>query len=338
MSGSRRAGVGVGAGVGVAELRPVGEGRPVAELVEAPRRSTRAGVTAERGCCNTRVCMRLPRERAAAVIDDDFDSRPGSTTSLLRTIVGLYLRDLGGWISIAHLVALLELLDVPASSTRMAVTRLKKKGLLTAEDVSGTAGYRIADDALAMLERGDRRIFTPRRMAATDGWCLVSFSIAETERDRRHQLRKRLTGIGCGTVSPALWIAPAYLRDEIEGILDSLDLRGAATLFDSSGERTGTEVAAWWDLDALAALHRLFLAEAQDGASAPAFARYIRGIDAWRGIPYLDPGLPLAVLPTDWPGVKSERLFARLVAECADAAGDVVRASTRPATRGRVRP
>jgi len=265
------------------------------------------------------------------MIDDDFDSRPGSATSLLRTIIGLYLRELGGWISIAQLVALLELLDVPASSTRMAVTRLKKKGLLTPEDLDGTVGYRIAEDALAMLERGDRRIFTPRRMAAEDGWLLLSFSIAESERDRRHQLRKRLSGIGCGTVTAALWIAPGYLADEIGGILDSLDLRNSTTLFTSPDSRTARDVAGWWDLDALAGLHRGFIAEVSDGSGTP-FARYIRGIDAWRSIPYLDPGLPLELLPADWPGIESERLFARLVAECADAAGGVVRASTGSAT------
>ena len=259
------------------------------------------------------------------MIDDDFDSRPGSATSLLRTIIGLYLRELGGWISIGQLIALLELLDIPASSTRMAVTRLKKKGMLAAQDVDGTAGYRIADDALTMLERGDRRIFTPRRMSATDGWILVSFSIAETERDRRHQLRKRLSGIGCGTVSPALWIAPAYLTEEIDGILDSLGLRGSATLFTSPDSRSPHEVAGWWDLHALASLHLGFIAEVTQGQADSSFARYIRGIDAWRSIPYLDPGLPLAVVPADWPGIESERLFARLVDECADAAAEVVR-------------
>lgn len=265
------------------------------------------------------------------MIDDDFDSRPGSATSLLRTIIGLYLRELGGWISTAHLIALLELLDIPASSTRMAVTRLKKKGLLTAEDRNGAVGYRIADDTLAMLERGDRRIFTPRRMTADDGWLLLSFSIAESERDRRHQLRKRLSGIGCGTVTAALWIAPGYLADEIGGILDSLDLRSSTTLFSSPDTRTTREVATWWDLDALAHLHRAFITEVAQ-SSGTDFARYIRGIDAWRSIPYLDPGLPLELLPVDWPGIESERLFAELVAECADAAAGVVRASTGSAT------
>jgi phenylacetic acid degradation operon negative regulatory protein len=259
------------------------------------------------------------------VIDDDFDSRPGSATSLVRTVIGLYLRDLGGWISIAHLVALLGLLDVPAASTRMAVARLKKKGLLAPEETDGTTGYRIVGGTLDMLERGDRRIFTPRRMAEGDGWCLVSFSIAEAERDRRHQLRRRLSSIGCGTVSPALWIAPAYLSNEVKGILNELGLHASATLFSTPEVRTATEVAAWWDLDALALLHERFITEALHGTSSTPFARYIRGIDAWRSIPYLDPGLPLTLLPADWPGIESERLFARLISECADAAGEVVR-------------
>ena len=41
---------------------------------------------------------------------DDLDARPGSTTSLVRTIVGLYIRELGGWISSTHLIALMDAL------------------------------------------------------------------------------------------------------------------------------------------------------------------------------------------------------------------------------------
>ncbi len=40
---------------------------------------------------------------------DDMDSRPpGSTTSLLRTVIGLYLRDAGGWMSAKDMVTLME--------------------------------------------------------------------------------------------------------------------------------------------------------------------------------------------------------------------------------------
>jgi phenylacetic acid degradation operon negative regulatory protein len=137
---------------------------------------------------------------------DDLDSRPGSTTSLLRTVVGLYLRRLGGWIPVADLIQLMEDLDVPAPRTRTAVVRLKRKSLLVPRTVDRVIGYDLHPDAPAMLAAGDRRIFQPRSMAPDDAWCLVSFSLPEELRDVRHQLRRRLDGIGCGTDSPALWI------------------------------------------------------------------------------------------------------------------------------------
>ena len=61
-----------------------------------------------------------------SAILDDMDSRPGSTTSLLRTIVGLYLRRLGGWIAIADLLRLMGELGVTAPNARTAVVRLKQ--------------------------------------------------------------------------------------------------------------------------------------------------------------------------------------------------------------------
>jgi len=48
----------------------------------------------------------MPTTRTAAVLDDA-DSRPGSATSLLRTIIGCYLRRLGGWIAAPALMELM---------------------------------------------------------------------------------------------------------------------------------------------------------------------------------------------------------------------------------------
>lgn len=271
---------------------------------------------------------------------DDMDSRPGSTTSLLRTVVGIYLRELGGWISVADLLELMDALGVPAPRARTALARVKKKELLIPETRDRVVGYRLAPDAVAMLARGDRRIYHPRNMSDDAQWCLVSFSIPEEDRHLRHQLRRRLHWIGCGTVSPALWIAPAYLMNEIEEILEELEVRDRATVFPAGRPRTAAPladaVAEWWDLDAIRAYHEAFLSEHaahladDDQVISPreAFAIYIRSIDTWRIVPYIDPGLPPALLPGDWPGNASSALLLALRQRLSGPATDYVAAVT----------
>lgn len=262
---------------------------------------------------------------------DDIDARPGSTASLLRTLIGLYLRRLGGWIPASALVSLVGDLGVAQPQTRTAITRLKQKALLLSER-RDTAGYALNPAAVRMLETGDRRIFEMRQMTDTDGWCLVSFSVPESARDVRHQLRRRLQWIGAGNVSPALWICPGHLQSEVEAILDGLGVRRGATLFPAGTpitDGTPAEAAArWWDLDALRAEHEAFQAAASSLPEEP-FAAYVRLIDAWRMLPYVDPGLPPVMLPADWPGARSFAEFARLQSTLAEPAWRHVERATR---------
>ena len=247
--------------------------------------------------------------------------RPGSATSLLRTIIGSYLRSLGGWITSAALMELMTTVGLNQTRTRTAILRVRGKGILAAEERDGRAGYALEPAALPRLARGDRRIYSPRVMNATDRWCLISYSIPESQRQLRHQLRRHLSGIGCGTVSAALWICPEYLTGEVEEILTDLGVRGSAaiflvgeTRFDGGLERA---VAQWWDLPAIASAHEAFLSAYESLATEElttrqAFASWIGCLDAWRVIPYVDPGLPAAWLPAAWPGKRSIPLFADL--------------------------
>nr|WP_201471148.1 PaaX family transcriptional regulator C-terminal domain-containing protein [Microbacterium hydrocarbonoxydans] len=280
----------------------------------------------------------MAAERAEQVAEkpvlDDIDARPGSTASLLRTLIGLYLRPLGGWISAADLVALAGDLGIPTAQARTGITRLKQKGLLLAER-RHAVGYRLNPDAATMLERGDRRIFEMREMTDADRWCLISFSIPESARSIRHQLRRRLQWIGAGVVSPALWICPGHLQSDVQQIVAELDARAWVTTFQADTPmtpRTLPEAAAqWWDLDALRAEHLAFQRSLAALADEP-FAAYVQLIDSWRMLPYLDPGLPPAMLPADWPGGRSYSEFARLSQTHADAAWRHVRdvASSTP--------
>ena len=275
---------------------------------------------------------------AGAVVLDDFDSRPGGSMSLLRTIVGSILRQLGGWMPTAGAVTMLDALDVPASTARSTLTRLAARGVLAREPRDGIAGYALRAEAVPMLERGDERIFQPTA-SADAGWCLVSFSIPERHRDRRHQLRRRLDWVGCGTVGDALWIGPERVADDVIDILADLELTDEVTVFTGArplAERPLAELAGrWWDLERVRMLHQGFLdryasagaadadayaAGASDAGDRDAFATWVGALDEWRVIPYLDPGLPQTALPAGWPGPASRELFAVIGERYADAA------------------
>jgi phenylacetic acid degradation operon negative regulatory protein len=280
-----------------------------------------------------------PATRRAAVLDDA-DSRPGSATSLLRTIVGCYLRRLGGWIAAEALIELMTTVGVNQARTRTAILRVRGKGLLAPEVREGYVGYALDPAAIPTLARGDRRIYASRQMGTSDRWCLISYSIPESQRQRRHQLRRRLSWIGCGTVTAALWICPEYLTGEVEEILTELGVRASASIFLADETRVdgglGRAVGQWWDLPAIAARHQAFLSAygsvvGEDLAPRQAFATWIGCLDAWRVIPYIDPRLPAAWLPADWPGNLSIPLFADLREQLEDLSGRYVRhVTSRP--------
>jgi len=257
----------------------------------------------------------------AEVILDDIDARPGSATSLLRTFIGLYLRELGGEISSRALVHLAGDLGIPAPQARTAITRLKQRGLLLSSE---SGGHVLNPAAIRMLERGDDRIFTVRTMQPGDEWILVSATVPETRRDLRHQLRRRLQFIGAGAVSAGLWILPGHLDAEVEALLHELGARDFATLFRTADPRPAQPLSdaarSWWDLEALRAEHERFLASVDALDTSAPFAAHVHLVDSWRVLPYIDPGLPAELLPADWPGARSAAAFTELSERLAEPA------------------
>jgi phenylacetic acid degradation operon negative regulatory protein len=256
----------------------------------------------------------MPTSTGSSVLPPD---RPGSPSSLIVSFAGTYLRDLGGWIPVAALIDCLSSVDLSAPSVRQAIVRLKSRGFLDAERRGGEAGYRLTDAGLSDLTTGDRRIFRPSRSTEADGWVLAVFSVPESDRHLRHDLRTELAWLGFGTVSPGVWIAPRTLADPTRALLTDAGLDRYVTWFGAQ-HLTEIDVAAWWDLDALRGQYETFLANhrAEVAASAladeQAFARHLRLIDEWRLFPRLDPGLPDSLLPPNWPAKAAWELFDTL--------------------------
>jgi phenylacetic acid degradation operon negative regulatory protein len=243
---------------------------------------------------------------------------------LILTLYGLYARDEQNWLSVGSVVRLLGDLGIDSAGVRSSISRLKRRGVLRAMKAGGTAGYALSDEILEVLREGDRRIFTRQRASESDGFVLVIYSVPESEREKRHQLRATLTRMGFGTASPGVWIAPGNLYDEVARTLARLELESYVDLFRSRYEAFGTlraKVGEWWDLPAIDAEYDAFIRRYQDArtrwkssadATRTAFTVYVPLLTEWRRLPYLDPGIPLDLLPGSWNGVKAAELFADL--------------------------
>lgn len=255
------------------------------------------------------------------------DDRPPAQRlrTLLVSFLGSVVHRTGGWMPIGGAVELLGQAGLDSASVRTAVFRLKKRGWLDSERRDGVRGYALTGTALAELTAGDEIIWRSRRPAdLAQGWCVINFSVPETQRDKRHQLRSRLTSLGFGNIGAAVLIAPARLRPAAEKTVAEQGLTGQCAIFVGDyvgGKDMDALLNEAWDLKGIDGRYRRFTdtyapteRELTALGGREAFVRYLEVIDDWRKLPYRDPGLPPEVLPADWSGPAATALFERLVA------------------------
>lgn len=109
-----------------------------------------------------------------------------------------------------------------------------------------------------------------------------------------------------------MWIAPARTRPELERVIGELDLAEFCAVFVGdyvAGQELAGLVAKSWDLVGIDRRYRQFLAqftpaliEAESPNLRPerAFVLYLEVVNAWRPLPFEDPGLPRDLLPVEW--------------------------------------
>ncbi|WP_055701793.1 PaaX family transcriptional regulator C-terminal domain-containing protein [Streptomyces silaceus] len=110
-----------------------------------------------------------------------------------------------------------------------------------------------------------------------------------------------------------MWIAAdaggvAALKD----LLREQGLAPHATWLVARGEDDGEIVARAWDLTAVRAAHEEFVGRfgaVRADSDEAAFVLRTRLVHAWRGTFERDPRLPRQLLPPDWPGFASTKLF-----------------------------
>jgi len=281
---------------------------------------------------------------------------PAGPRALIVTVYGAYARQIGGWIAVADLITLMAPLGVDEQSVRSSISRLKQRDVLQPERRGQVAGYALTGWGRRLVAAGDQRILLRRPPARlSDGWLLAVFSVPETERSQRHQLRSRLAWLGFGAVAAGVWVAPSHVLGEAREVLARHGLDRYVTFFRAEylpapDGRPGSDqreaVAAWWDLDALHTAYAEFIAEhgptsrRTPHTDQDAFTHYTRALTSWRRLPYLDPRLPAETLPRHWNGERAADVFFGIKELLADPALRHVREVTSrryagPGTRRR---
>ncbi|MEO6091085.1 MAG: PaaX family transcriptional regulator C-terminal domain-containing protein [Umezawaea sp.] len=243
--------------------------------------------------------------------------------SALFDVYGGHLRERGGAATIAALVRLLEPLDFAAPAVRTAVSRTVRQGWLHPVRLADGPGYAMTPRAERRLDEAAARIYRTRPSTWDGRWHVLVLEELPG-RESRERLASSLQLLGYGALGPVTWIAP---RPSPE-LADVLAAEGvAASTFHGGHEGDDGELAGRaWDLAALGRDYAAFVAEwapvmsGVDGSAPPgSFAASQRLLHAWRKFLFRDPGLPLELLPADWPGTGAAEFFDRHTARLAPA-------------------
>jgi len=260
--------------------------------------------------------------------------------SLLLTVLGEYVLDLGEPVWTGALLRALAALGVGAPAARQAVTRSAAEGWLARDRVGRRTRWTLTPPTRDLLVRGRERIYGFQGITTDwDGrWLLVMVSVPEGRRDDRHRIRTRLAWAGFGSLGQGTWITP-HLEREREALLAIEDLGSGAQAASfvarhgSIGEEQELVASAWGGLDRLerhyAAFADVFGCWRPGLHPEDAFVAQTRLVHEWRKFPFLDPGLPERFLPAGWRGVEASEVFRRRHTEWADPATAWFRSGNR---------
>ncbi|HEU5161267.1 MAG TPA: PaaX family transcriptional regulator C-terminal domain-containing protein [Streptosporangiaceae bacterium] len=241
-----------------------------------------------------------------------------SARSLLLTLLGEFVLPAGRAVWTATFLAALGLLDVEEKAVRQALARSAAEGWLAGERRGRRTAWRLTPSGHGLLTDGTERIYSfGRPMREWDGqWLLVLASVPETNRRLRHLLRTRLSWNGLGNLSPGVWVTPHPEREhDVREVLREIGVGDSSTIFvgrlgdlDEARQVAGQA----WHLDRIEQAYEDFLDAVRalrPRDDAETFAAHTRLVQEWRRFPFLDPGLPVELLPAGWSGSRAYELF-----------------------------
>jgi phenylacetic acid degradation operon negative regulatory protein len=245
--------------------------------------------------------------------------RSGSSAkALLLTALGEFVLPHRGTIWTSTVIRSLGALSVEERNARQALARLADQGVVRSHREGRRACWHLTDAGRALLTSGTERIY---EFGGSDDvwdgrWLVVLCSVPEEQRAKRHSLRSQLSFAGFGFLAPGVALSPHLDREVVANqVLEDLELVPGAVVFRAeAGDLASTEelLERAWDLDALAAHYEDFrhaFRRRSPQSDEGRFVALTELVHAWRHFPFVDPEIPLRLLPDHWPGRRAKALF-----------------------------
>lgn len=249
-----------------------------------------------------------------------------STQFIILVLFGDVITPRSGQVWTASLLKMLGVLGVSERAARSTLSRMRQKGWFKPERAGRHSLYVVTPRGRRILDEGGQRIFEPRKMQWDSQWHLVVYSLPESKRRLRNDLRKRLSWLGFGRLAPGTWVSPNDRHAEVETLLDDLEARPYVEMFSKLQLTIGDDreiVERCWDLKSLNQQYARFIARWEpeydkctqqlvrgDGlAAAHCFAQRFWITHEYSPFPRLDPNLPTALLPEGWLGTQAVEVF-----------------------------
>lgn len=250
----------------------------------------------------------------------DGSERADSTRARLVTLLGELVLPNGRAAWTQTLVMALGSLGVSEKAARQALARSEDRGWIERTRHGRRTRWELSDDMVGLLSAGAERIYGFGRSEHDwDGtWLVLLASIPDTDRGTRYRMTTELEWVGLGSIGHGVWISP--WTEQEATVVDLVERLGIeARSFRAEMGRLGSPVELArqaWDL---ATLERRYVSFLDDTADAPTAAEGLGAVcelasvvHRWRRFPFLDPELPLELLPDGWPRRAAADRFAQL--------------------------
>ncbi len=245
------------------------------------------------------------------------------TSSYVFSLLQAYGGERGLELPGSWFVSMLEPLGIPADTVRQALYRLTKSKALATRRVGSFKLYRLTRYGKAGTDAGTSRLLEPPEREWDGWWLLVNYQFQSDERAHRDLVNGLLQLEGFASLSRGTYLHPrdrsGMLKDSIGeyGILDRLAFFRARQL---EGQSNRELVQRLWDLDVLRAGYSQFIREFSGlsrrkwSSAEPweALALRLGFVSRYLEIAWQDPGLPLELLPRDWPAARAQNVASTL--------------------------